>query len=451
MAKRTINVGTAPGNLGDGDTLRDAFVKTNANFNELYTVHAVVDTTLNHDNPAIEGTIAKALLDAGAAGGGLVLVGPGTFVCQNTTLTVPGNVILKGTSRVATTIKVTGAQDGITLNSWFSGVESLMLEMPTFSSGDGIKVRTNYTHFRDLLITGVDNLSWGINLDRVNVCQIENVAMGTIGPRVFMGNGIIYQNTDPGSHPFNFGDSLLVKVDITLWGNNTTGIKIHGPDGSNNVINNVLLSQVEVLAYNSPVGCIGLHLRNAKRITCNHVDLENLDTAILEESAGTGNNVSSNNVFIATFVFGSNNSYQSSGVVNRRLFLGCDNLTPGPLADTDVMLPKALWLSDTNCRIEGPSAGQLTIDDGDTNNGLRLIVDTQNPIIQPESASNTALLRLGRSGSQGVECLPGIVLRPNSSPLANATDGTVAQFNAGVVGASRGLYQLRGSTWVFIA
>lgn len=35
MAKQTINVGTAP-NAGDGDPVRDAFIKANANFVELY-------------------------------------------------------------------------------------------------------------------------------------------------------------------------------------------------------------------------------------------------------------------------------------------------------------------------------------------------------------------------------------------------------------------------------
>jgi len=35
MAKQTINVGTAP-NDGTGDQLRDALVKVNGNFNELY-------------------------------------------------------------------------------------------------------------------------------------------------------------------------------------------------------------------------------------------------------------------------------------------------------------------------------------------------------------------------------------------------------------------------------
>lgn len=448
MSKRTINTGQLPGNLGDGDTLRNAFEKTNANFDELYTVYPVVDASLEHDDPTVDGTIAKALQDAGDAGGGLVMIGPGTFTCPNTTLNVPQNVIIRGVGRVATTIRITGSQDGITLSDWFSGVESLMLWMPTGNAGDGIKIIKNYTHVRDLHIIGLDQSAWGINADPANVCKIDNVTMGTIGPYQFFGNGIIFQNTNQAASPFNFGDSLLIKVDITLHGNNTTALKFHGPDDTNNVINNVLLSQVEVLALETVSGCTGLHLRNAKRITCNHVDLENLEIAVLEESAGSGNNVSSNNVFISTFVFGSVTSYQSSGVVNRRLFLGCDNLTPDNLSDNDVMFPLALWLSDNNCRIQGPANGNLTIDDGADTNGLRFLVDSESPSIQPES---TAELILGKANSQGVRCIPGIILPIQATQITDAVDGTIAQFSAGVVGPNRGLYQLRGSNWVFIA
>lgn len=37
MAQQTINIGTAL-NAKDGDTVRDAFNKTNQNFDELYTL-----------------------------------------------------------------------------------------------------------------------------------------------------------------------------------------------------------------------------------------------------------------------------------------------------------------------------------------------------------------------------------------------------------------------------
>lgn len=450
MAKQIINTGTEPGNQGDGDSLRDAFIKTNTNFDVLFSVHYVTDTSLDHDDPGVEGTIAKALQDAGTAGGGLVLVGSGTFTYPNNTLNIPENVILKGVGRKATTLNVTGIQDGITLLNKFSGVESLHLKMPSSNSGDGIKIFTNYTHLRDLHLTGVGFTAWGINIDSSNVCKVDNVTMGIIGPELFTGNGIIFQISDPANTPFNFGDCNLVKVDITLARNNTTGISFQGPDNTNLVINNIMLSQVEVVGTGATGGGTGLHLRNSARITCCHVDLENFQTAILEESSPERPNASTNNVYISTFVTGSSTSYASSGLVTRRLFLGCDNLTPESLSDADVMLPESLWLNETFCRLRGSVAGQLAIDDGNESNGVRLTVNSEAPDIKPSSTSGTARLTLGRASSQGVSCVPGIILEPNSTLPTNPAEGTLVQFTAGVVAPSAGLYQLRGGTWVFI-
>jgi len=454
MARRTINVGTPPGNLGDGDTLRDAFIKTNANFDDLYLIHPVVDVTLDHDDPSVEGTIAKALEDAGNAGGGLVLVGSGTFNCPNTTLRIPENVTLKGLGRNATVIDVTGSQDGITVDFPFASVESLRLQMPRGISGDGIKQSAGYVHFRDLYFSGGSALSWGINADSVNVCSIENIAMGATvpsgSPLEFTGNGILWRNSDPLGKPFNFGDSRLSKVDITLAANNTTGIKFHGPDDSDNTINNILLSQVEIIGTGITGGCTGLHLRNAQRITCQTVDIEQTNTAILEESAGTGKNKSGNNVYISTFIFAAASSYTSSGIVNRRLFLGCDNLSPQPINDNDVLLPEAIWLNNGTLRLQSPTSGILEIDAGDGTDGIQLSAKSLNPIIRPSNLDAASLLTLGAVGTQGVECKPGVVLPLQSTVLLNVTEGMLVQYAAGVVGTQRGLYQLRANIWVFI-
>lgn len=61
MAKQTINVGTAP-NTRNGDTLRDAFVKTNANFTELYNL-ANADVQI----PAQYGNSGKVLKTTGSS------------------------------------------------------------------------------------------------------------------------------------------------------------------------------------------------------------------------------------------------------------------------------------------------------------------------------------------------------------------------------------------------
>jgi len=59
MAKQTINVGTSP-NTKTGDTIRDAFVKTNSNFNELYA-HVTADILI----PSQTGNNGKVLKTTG--------------------------------------------------------------------------------------------------------------------------------------------------------------------------------------------------------------------------------------------------------------------------------------------------------------------------------------------------------------------------------------------------
>lgn len=456
MARLDINVGTQPGGQGDGDLLRDAFVKANHNFQELYTVFPVVDTSLNHADPDRDGTIARALRDAGQLGGGTVLLGPGIFTCTDLTLDIPENVVLKGAGRRATVIKVIGAQVGLQLNARFSGVESLKIEMPPFVSGDAIHVGYNYVHLRDLFISGVGVNSWGINADRVNVCNIDNVVCGRIvngGEDIFTGNGILFHNMDPISDPHNYGDSRLTKVDITLYSPNTTGIKFHGPENTRNVINNILLAQVEVIGSGSNGGCIGLHLLNAKRITCCTVDLENLGVAVVEESVGFGNNISSNNTFISTYVFGSAESYRSQGNVTNRTFIGCDNLTPGSLTDNDAMMPSALWLGNGSTRMRSMGPAVVEMDNGDASalRGFRLEAGGADLTIRGTGSTQNGKVVVGHADSSGVECLPGLVMRARTTPINNPIDGTLAQFAPGVVGAQRGLYQYRGNTWVFIA
>ncbi|MFV2057440.1 MAG: hypothetical protein ACC707_13285 [Thiohalomonadales bacterium] len=455
MSRKIINVGSEPGNGGDGDTLRDAFVKTNANFEDLFLVHYVTDTSLNHDDPAVEGTIAYALAEADAAGGGTVLVGRGMFTCPSTTLTVPESVILKGVGRNATVINVTGSQVGITVSGRFSGVESLRLRMPRTSSGDGIKITKNYVTLKNLKLTGLDTLSWGINVDGANTTALDNILLGSafspFNDSSFTGNGIIFQNTNQVSKPWNFGESHLSSIAIKLALNNTTVIKFHGPDGTGNVINDILLSRVEIMGQpGTGIGITGVHLRNAKRIVFNTVDLEELEVAIFEEGAGGNSKGTDNNIYIGVFVFAATTSYLSSGMVGKRLFLGCANLKPDFAANTDVIIPAALWVNDGGARISQKNPNGITFDEGDSRAGVEFRFNTDNPSIRPGSNIDTARLTLGAAGTRGVECVPGLILPLQLNAIPSAVDGTTAQFAAGVVGTDRGIYQLRDGSWIFI-
>lgn len=61
MAKQTINIGTSP-NSKTGDTIRDAFTKTNSNFNELYA-HLVADVQI----PSQTNNAGKVLKTTGSS------------------------------------------------------------------------------------------------------------------------------------------------------------------------------------------------------------------------------------------------------------------------------------------------------------------------------------------------------------------------------------------------
>lgn len=89
MAQQNINVGTA--NAKAGDTLKDAFDKTEANFTELYTNTDLV-TGINPVAPA------GAVFVADGAGGGEFIRIPGWHfaVDTNTTVTTPSQTLTSG-------------------------------------------------------------------------------------------------------------------------------------------------------------------------------------------------------------------------------------------------------------------------------------------------------------------------------------------------------------------
>ncbi|TCK19464.1 hypothetical protein DFR30_2775 [Thiogranum longum] len=457
MTQKDIQVGIDPGNQGDGDTLRDAFIKAQSNFDELYKVIPVSDTTLPHDDPSVEGSIAKGLQDAGAAGGGTVLVAPGEYQCISNTLTIPLNVILKGSGRRATTIKCLHPNDGIAMTNSYSGIESLKLAMPNYSNtnGDGIKVTESAIHLRDLLISGGDITTWAINLDGVNLARIENVLLGFLGstlkPDTLTGNGIIFQNTRQTELPFNYGDSKLSSIDIFLFSNNTTGIKLLGPDDTDLVINNILMSKVEI--HGGAVikaGTTGIHLRNARRNTLLGFDLEGLETGIIEEHGGTGFNVPTNNNYFGAYVLGVTNSYIEAGEVRDRTFIGCDGVTPATIGDAEAVFPRSLWINNGTLQI-GQKGGRFQLDDGGSLNGLQLDVSSQTPTIRPTSTDTAAKISMGLQDTTGVECIPGIILPPQNRVAPNPVEGMLIYYNASVVGPQPGLYQYRAGSWVFIA
>ncbi|MFY7885043.1 MAG: hypothetical protein ACOVOV_09395, partial [Dolichospermum sp.] len=68
MANQIINVGTTA-NDGTGDKVRDAFIKVNSNFGELYD-EGGANITVNNPVTSTETTLDEALSDLNTGGGG---------------------------------------------------------------------------------------------------------------------------------------------------------------------------------------------------------------------------------------------------------------------------------------------------------------------------------------------------------------------------------------------
>ena len=82
MAKQIINVGTTA-NDGTGDKVRDAFIKVNSNFGELYD-EGGANITVNNPVTSTETTLDEALIDLNTGGGGSQTLAQ-TLVLGNTT------------------------------------------------------------------------------------------------------------------------------------------------------------------------------------------------------------------------------------------------------------------------------------------------------------------------------------------------------------------------------
>jgi hypothetical protein len=317
MAKQIINVGADPGGMGDGDTLRDAFVKTQANFDELYSISTTItDTSLDHSDPTVPGTIAESLARCKAAGGGIVRVGHGIFSLSSMTLSIGQNCQLVGTGKYSTRLLVKHPFDAIKVSSGTLGklanwvVRDLAVTLPDSSSANGVSTdpsQASSGKIDNVLIDGGASGSYGINMNCVNDVQIS--AFRYQGG----GGGIIWQNT--ANYPVNYGDSLIQSADIVLRNPSTTGIRIISPSGGDRRMNNILISRVEVHTSDGIVrtGTVGVHLKNAARITLVNVDIEHMETGLIQESQVDGGAIATTNAFIQVYAIGCGIDFQEIG------------------------------------------------------------------------------------------------------------------------------------------
>ncbi len=141
MSQQVINVGAAP-NDGTGDPIRTAFTKANANFTDLYSVYPISASSTRAQ-------IQTAMNALGAAGGGRLVVGPGTVNLDSTSLVPVDGVVLEGSGMGVTIFKQT-----------VTGVRAFSLT--------GSFNAYNYIAFADFTVLGtwLGNQSLGTDSDR---------------------------------------------------------------------------------------------------------------------------------------------------------------------------------------------------------------------------------------------------------------------------------------------
>ena len=113
MAKQTISIGSAV-NSGDGETIRSAFNKTNANFTELYTATTTINGTAitlgsSGTVTAAAGTLTGSTLNSGVTASSLTSVGTLASLAVTTTTTSNAvNVTYNPSSALGSAITTTG-------------------------------------------------------------------------------------------------------------------------------------------------------------------------------------------------------------------------------------------------------------------------------------------------------------------------------------------------------
>ena len=302
MPRKILNVGSAPGNNGDGDSLRDAFIKTQQNFEELYTYDYVNDTSItDHSDPLVPGSIAYAVEQSEINGGTPISIGPGTYNCSNK-ISLKSNIKITGSGHGVTTINFLNLTNGFEIGAGAYGIHidgtlsHMTIKLPIDSANVSVNMLTRQgSGFRisDINFEGGGALSWAIKVASANQLSISNIVCRGYG------SGIQWNND--ANWNANYGDSIISNVDIGLKNPGTTGIEFRG--NTRGVINNILLNRVEVRGDRVHPQTVGIKLSRTSRITLTNTDVENIEKAIINGP----NSISC--AFINTFAIGCSTDY----------------------------------------------------------------------------------------------------------------------------------------------
>jgi hypothetical protein len=212
----------------------------------------VSDTNLglDHGDPSQVGSIAWALSNAEARGGGMVQLGAGVFNTSSA-IRVNSNVKLVG-SGMATQIKQwDNDSHGVMVDGQDLSVSDFSVSMPTGSSGGyagvafGSESAVKWGAATNLKVTGGNLASWGFIVDHHYNCKFSRLLLESKLASLPAVNGMLIHNSQ---NSLNTGDSEYTSIAIRIK-SSAIGLKIISDNVGNNTgsINNNTFSNVQIL------------------------------------------------------------------------------------------------------------------------------------------------------------------------------------------------------------
>ena len=195
MAQQIINVGTNP-NDGTGDTLRGAFVKTDDNFDDLYT---------NKQDTLVSGTNIKTI-------NGNSLLGSGN-------LTISGGVTGSGTTNYVSKFTAAGAignsqifDDGTNVGIGNASPTSKLVVDYTTNGANGIVSRNLSTGSSAYGFIGIYTSTGGIDLRAHSAAHSSSPSTSMINSSSAMTNGLLILQAGANPIRFNIGGGEQMRI-----------------------------------------------------------------------------------------------------------------------------------------------------------------------------------------------------------------------------------------------
>lgn len=279
---------------------------------------ARADRTCDGTNDHVE---IQAQLDAASsAGGGLVMLAPGTYTLGDE-VSIPASCGLVGVGRRGTTVQAGGGYTGTLISL---GARSILAHLDVVTPSGQTEDAIVAASATDALITNLEltgGKATGALADAPFALKVTNPFMVRIDHvRVQAAcNGVAIWYA---SGTVNYGNSVITAVEVQPQAAARIAWDIRGSESSQYQVNLMHFDYCGgVFTGGNGAGSIGLRIRNAPFLAFTMADLEGADDSlIIESESGTSSPAASNNL---TFIGGyMDNDVEIPSNANRITFIG---------------------------------------------------------------------------------------------------------------------------------